>query len=99
MKPCNRDPSRSIISSLLVVALSDFGAFKAICFWILGAHVEAFLISSARESSSIHFSLNRFRSLSSLANLVAFMYSSAAWLALSRASSLVSDLSMLASAF
>lgn len=99
MKPCNRDPSRRMISSLFEMDLSDLGAFKVICFTGLGFHAVAFLMSSARERSSIHLFRKRFLSVSLLASFVAFMYSSAAWLAVSSASSFVLDLSISFSAF
>ena len=92
MKPCNFDPSKIMIFSAVVMALSDEGAFKIVVFF--GPHVSDFLISSAFASNCLHLPRSLVLSCSLLASLTAFMYNSVARIALSKASAWVGDLSM-----
>ena len=98
MKPCSFDPSSSMISSVLVIALLEPGASKIGPVFFVGGHTVAILTSSAFKRTSLHLFRSLVFSWSLLASLTALIYNSVARIAFFKASPCVEDVSILCSA-
>jgi len=92
MKPCNFELSNSIKFSRVQSVRVGRGALRCLSCSPLGASIlqlRVFLISSALTSNFMHFDLSLSLSELLLASLIAFIYISAAKIALFKASALV----------